>query len=66
MGFLEIIWIIAGVMIGTFLWLHSGGNESGVAFGAVGGAMAGLGAAFVIRRISYAIFGYKRAKDSRD
>lgn len=66
MGLLEVVCIIAGVVIGSFLWLHSAGNDSGVAFGAAGGAMLALGIAFLIRRISYALFGYKRAKDSRD
>lgn len=66
MGLLEIVCIIIGIIVGSFLWLHSSGSESGVAFGAAGGAMVALGFAFVIRRISYMLFGYRRTKDSRD
>jgi len=65
MGLLEVICIIVGVIVGSFLWLHSAGNDSGMAFGAAGGVMIGLGVAFIIRRISYMLFGYK-AKDPCD
>ena len=66
MGLFEIVCVVIGILIGSFLWLHSAGNDTGVAFGAAGGAMLALGFAFVIRRVSYMLFGYKRTKDSRD
>lgn len=66
MGLLEVVCIVIGVLIGSFLWLHSAGNDTGVAFGAAGGAMLALGFAFVVRRISYMLFGYKRTKEPRD